>query len=292
MHVQKSFDERDVGTLYLVSTPIGNLEDMTYRAVNVLKQVDEIAAEDTRHTKKLLTHFEIATPLTSYHEHNKASAGKKLIDKLLAGRSIALVSDAGMPAISDPGSELVAEAIRARIPVVPVPGANAALTALIASGLSTTVFHFYGFLPRTPKKMREQLEQLSHHEGTLIFYEAPHRLSKTLDMMQKTWGNRRAVLARELTKRHEEFMRGTLDELLQWVKEHPPRGEYCVLVEGLAMTNAGQDLWWKELSVQEHVERYRKRGDDLKQAIKKAAQDRGVPKREIYAVIHRDSDTT
>lgn len=293
MNVQKSFEAHDVGTLYLVGTPIGNLEDITYRAVNVLRQVDEIAAEDTRRTKKLLAHYDIVAPLSSYHEHNQQSAGPKLIEKLVSGRSVALVSDAGLPAVSDPGAELVREAINAGIPVVPVPGANAALAALIASGLDTAAFHFYGFLPRTARKLRERLAQLRAREGTLIFYEAPHRLVKTLNAMREAWGNRHIVLARELTKKHEEFARGTLDEMLEWLREHPPRGEYCLLVEGTPHSaspfavSGGEQPWWQELTVEEHVETYVSRGEDPKTAMKKTALDRGISRRDVYSVLHR-----
>lgn len=280
------------GSLYLVATPIGNLEDMTYRAVRTLQECDIIAAEDTRQTRKLLSHFEI-TPsmLFSYHEHNKAASGPELIRYIIEGKNLALVSDAGLPAISDPGADLVALAIEHNIPVVPIPGANAALSALIASGLPTTSFTFAGFLPRERKDIRAVLSGLRSAQGTLLFYESPHRVAKTLVHLQEAFGNRRVVLARELTKRYEEFLRGTIEECSAWLAEHPPLGEYVIVVEGESKEEAekAESAWWRELSLEQHVTHYEAEGMARKDAMKKAASDRGLSKRDIYnALLERE----
>jgi len=289
--IQKSFQSHsDRGTLYLVATPIGNLEDMTFRAIRTLKEVSWIAAEDTRQTRKLLTHYEIPTRMVSYHEHNKLPSGTELIRILLTGESIALVSDAGLPAISDPGYELVKMAIAEGIPVVPIPGANAALSALIISGLATDRFTFAGFLPREKKNLQLALEKLAAHEETLIFYESPHRVVKTLAAMEVVWGNRDIVLARELTKRYEEVVRGTITEARSFLEEYPPLGEYCLVVSGFVQTQdqiEADKAWWKVLSLKEHTEHYEHLGLDSKEAIKKTAIDRGLPKREVYNELHR-----
>lgn len=290
MNIQRSYaaDRTGGGALYLVATPIGNLEDMTFRAVRILKEADIIAAEDTRQTRKLLTHFEIGGRLVSYHEHNKIHSGPELVRLLQEGQSIALVSDAGLPAISDPGQDLVRLAIEADIPVIPVPGANAALSALIASGLDTAGFRFVGFLPRDKKGLKEKLSSLQGVKETLLFYESPHRVVKTLEAMLQSWGNRQVVLARELTKRYEEFARGTLEEALVMLEEAPPLGEYCLVVEGASADAAGEQraaaetVWWKALTVAEHVERYEAEGQSRKEAMKRAAGDRGVSRRDIY----------
>jgi 16S rRNA (cytidine1402-2'-O)-methyltransferase len=291
MYSQSSFtgNVAERGELYLVATPIGNLEDMTVRAVNILKMVDIIAAEDTRQTKKLLNHFEIETRLISHHEHNKETSVKGIIELLNEGKKIALVSDAGMPAISDPGYELVREAAAQNIPVIPIPGANAALSALIASGLPTAQFVFVGFLPREKKEIKEQLKRLQYYSETLIFYEAPHRIVKTLEQMQEFIGNRQVSLARELTKRYEEFIRGTLDEVIPYLREQDQiRGEFCIVVEGYIGDQPEKDeaQWWSDLDPIEHVERYVEQGLSTKEAIKKTAEDRGTPKRDIYNLYH------
>ncbi|OMD41286.1 16S rRNA (cytidine(1402)-2'-O)-methyltransferase [Paenibacillus borealis] len=280
------------GCLYLVATPIGNLEDMTYRAVRTLKECDIIAAEDTRQTRKLLSHFEI-TPsmLFSYHEHNKAASGPELIRYIIEGKNLALVSDAGLPAISDPGADLVALAVSHHIPVIPIPGANAALSALIASGLPTTSFTFVGFLPRERKDIRNVLSAVRSVQGTLLFYESPHRVAKTLVHLQEAFGNRRVVLARELTKRYEEFLRGTIEECSAWLSEHPPLGEYVIVVEGESKEEAeiAESSWWRELSIELHVAHYENAGMARKEAMKKAAADRGLAKRDIYnALLDRE----
>lgn len=291
--VQKSFDNinEGTGTLYLVGTPIGNLEDITYRAVNTLKSVDIIAAEDTRQTRKLLTHFEISPELLfSYHEHNKDASGPELIRYIIEGKNLALVSDAGLPAISDPGADLVKLAIEAQIPVVTVPGANAALSALIASGLSTERFTFAGFLPREKKDMIPALTSLGASRSTLMFYESPHRVQKTLAVMLEALGNRRVVLARELTKRHEEYARGSIEECIQWLEEHPPLGEYCIIVEGMSPEEEKdrQNQWWQQLSLKEHVEHYEDEGLNRKDAMKRTAADRELSKRDVYNALLKE----
>lgn len=288
--IQKSYreDHSGVGTLYLVATPIGNLEDMTFRAIRTLKEVSMIAAEDTRQTRKLLTHFEVATRLVSYHEHNKQASGPELVRLLLEGQSIALVSDAGLPAISDPGYDLVRMAVEEGVPVVPIPGANAALSALIASGLPTERFSFVGFLPREKKDQTKLLEGLQHVQDTLLFYESPHRVEKTLLRMAEVWGaERRVCLARELTKRYEEFVRGTIAECLAHLEQYPPQGEYCVIAEGAsdAAVQEAADGWWEAKSLGEHVAHYEDRGIDRKDALKLVATDRGLSKRDVYNAL-------
>ncbi|WP_062107807.1 16S rRNA (cytidine(1402)-2'-O)-methyltransferase [Bacillus niameyensis] len=293
MQSQKSFSEiKDKGSLYLIPTPIGNLEDMTFRAVRILKEVDRIAAEDTRNTKKLLTHFEIHTPLVSYHEHNKESSGKELVEKLIAGENIALVSDAGTPCISDPGYELVGAAIEAGITVVPLPGANAAITALIASGIEAQPFLFYGFLSRGKKEKKSELDYLQKQNATIIFYEAPHRLKETLKAIREIFGNRRIVLSRELTKKFEEFLRGTLDEAIQWAENIEIRGEFCLVVEGSSEPlQDEEEQWWSTLDLKDHVQYYiDRKGLSSKEAIKQTAIDRSISKRDVYQAYHIDGE--
>lgn len=287
MHIQKSFMssvDNESAILYLVGTPIGNLEDMSSRAIRILREADWVAAEDTRQTRKLMAHFEISTRLISYHEHNKQTSGRELLRKLKSGESVALVSDAGLPAISDPGAQLVELAIAEHIRVVPIPGANAALSALIVSGLSTEAFIFIGFLPRDKKRSAALLEQLRRLEVTLLLYESPHRLSKTLQLLLDNLGDRTIALVRELTKKHEEIARGKLSECLMLLKEQPPRGEYCIVIEGnkLAKQEEANSLWWSLLTVTEHVEHYIEKGMDRMAAIKKVASERQVTKRDIY----------
>jgi 16S rRNA (cytidine1402-2'-O)-methyltransferase len=287
---QKSFEnEAQKGILYLVPTPIGNLEDMSFRAVRILKEADLIAAEDTRNTKKLCNYFEIQTPVVSYHEHNKESSGEKLIHKIKDGMKIALVSDAGMPAISDPGYELVEAAIREKVTVVPLPGANAALPALIASGLTCQPFYFYGFLNRSKKEKKAELEALKKQTGTLVFYESPHRLKETLTSMHGVLGNRKVAICRELTKKFEEFIRGTLEEILEWANQDEIRGEFCLIVEGADESKLKQEeiTWWETLSIEEHVNHYISVKEvPSKEAIKQTAMDRGISKREVYQAYH------
>lgn len=285
---QKS-SQHEACCLYLVPTPIGNLEDMTMRALRVLKEVDVIAAEDTRNTKKLCNYFEIQTPLVSYHEHNIEVGGEKLLSYLRSGKSVALVSDAGLPCISDPGADIVVKAIEEGFAVVPLPGANAALTALIASGLTPQPFYFFGFLNRNKKERRQQLEQLGKREETILFYEAPHRLKDTLKDMQLVLGERKIVMARELTKKFEEFLRGNLTEALEWAETNEVRGEFCLVLEGNAnapQEEEGND--WDELTIVEHIENYMEQHEvSSKEAIKEVAKLRGLPKRDVYNEYHQ-----
>lgn len=288
-HSDQVNDQR--GALYLVGTPIGNLEDMTYRAIRILQEVDIIAAEDTRNTIKLCNHFEISTPLISYHEHNQMTGGEKILALLNEGKSIALVSDAGMPCISDPGVDIAQKAIEEGIHVVPVPGANAAITALVASGLPSQPFLFYGFLPRHKKERTTALEQLSKKEETMILYEAPHRLKESLKAMQAHFEpTRRIVLARELTKKFEEFLRGTLADAIEWAQNHQVRGEFCIVIEGGEATEEVVDHWWHPLTIQEHVEAVIQEKDvRSKEAIKEVATARQMSKRDVYQAYHVDA---
>jgi 16S rRNA (cytidine1402-2'-O)-methyltransferase len=288
MWQQKSFEnEENKGILYLVPTPIGNLEDMSFRAIRILKEADVIAAEDTRNTKKLCNYFEIDTPIVSYHEHNKETSGEKLIQKVQQGLKVALVSDAGMPAISDPGYELVTAAVSERVTVVPLPGANAAITSLIASGIVCQPFYFYGFLNRSKKDKRVELESLKRQSATIIFYESPHRLKETLSVIHEVLGNRKIAICRELTKKYEEFIRGSIEEVIQWAQTDEIRGEFCIIVEGSTEEPEEENNWWDSLSVEEHVNHYISvKGLPSKEAIKQTAKDRGINKREVYQAYH------
>lgn len=288
MKSQKSFEQEREPALYLVPTPIGNLEDMTYRAVRILREADVIAAEDTRNTKKLCNHFEIPTPLISYHEHNRQQSGESILERIRSGNVVALVSDAGMPAISDPGYELVQACIEEGIPVVALPGANAALTALIASGIAPQPFYFYGFLNRSRKEKKKELEELKKKDGAIIFYESPHRLKETLGLLYEYLGDRQIVLARELTKRFEEYIRGTIAEVINWASNQEIRGEFVVIVEG---TNYVEEeaVWWKNIGLKEHVDQYiESEGMKPNDAIKQTAKERNIPKREVYQAYHID----
>lgn len=287
MWQQKSFQMNESGILYLVPTPIGNLEDMTFRAIRMLKEADFIAAEDTRQTKKLCNYFEIETPVMSYHEHNKEVSGQKILDMLERGKTVALVSDAGMPCISDPGYDIVVQAVAEQYPVVPLPGPNAALTALIASGLETKHFYFYGFLQRHKKERKAELEKLRYIPNTMMFYEAPHRLGETLVSMKDVLGNRNVVLCRELTKKFEEFIRGSFEEVIHWAKENEVRGEFCVLVEGSTEEEISEEAWWESLTVEEHVDYYiEEKGLSSKEAIKTVTKERNMSKRDVYQAYH------
>lgn len=282
---QKSFKgHHETGSLYLVPTPIGNLEDMTYRSVRILQEVDLIASEDTRNTQKLLNHFEIQTPQKSLHEHNYKERIPQLIAELMSGRSIAQVSDAGMPSISDPGHELVLACIQAGIPVVAIPGPTAGMTALIASGLLPQPFLFYGFLGRKKKEQQTTLETLKEYTATLIFYESPYRISATLTNMLTVFGNRQVVLCRELTKIHEEYLRGSIEELLDYIEEHPVRGECCLLVEG--NTGSEEPQTQIEGSLKEQVEQLIALGEKTNAAIKAVAVKNGLKKQEVYRQFH------
>lgn len=286
MYNQKSFkDHSDIGTLYLVPTPIGNLEDMTYRSVRLLQEADLIASEDTRNTQKLLNHFEVETPQKSLHEHNYKERIPYLLEQLKTGQSIAQVSDAGMPSISDPGHELVVACIAEGIPVVSVPGPTAGITALIASGLEPQPFLFYGFLPRKKKEQKEILMQLKPQTATLIFYESPYRVSATLENIRVVLGNRQVVLCRELTKIHEEYLRGDVDELLMYLKENQIKGECCLMVAGDdgSLTEAEEVI---QISLREQVEALIATGEKPNAAIKKVAAANHLKKQEVYRQFH------
>ncbi len=272
------------GKLYLVATPIGNLEDMTYRAVRILKEADIIAAEDTRNSIKLLNHFEIKTPMTSYHEHNKYEKAVELVALLLDGKNIAEITDAGTPGISDPGEELVKKCYENGIEVVPVPGACAAVNALIASGQPTRRFAFEAFLPSEKKKRKQVLEELKNETRTMIIYEAPHRLTKTLKELSETLGDREATVCRELTKKHETFFKTSLYKAAEYYTENEPKGECIIVIRGKSAEEIEKEAAakWEQMSVSEHLKMYIEQGMDKKEATKLVAKDRGVSKREIY----------
>lgn len=280
-----SFKSNQGGQLYLVPTPIGNLDDMTARAIDTLKKVDLIAAEDTRHTALLLRHFGIDTPEISFHEHNTEERVPELVAKLESGMTIAQCSDAGMPSISDPGRELVKAATKKGIPVVPLPGPNAGLTALIASGINPQPFSFYGFLDRKPQQQVKQLTPLANRSETLIFYEAPHRLKRTLTSMAKVFGeDRYVVLARELTKRYEEFLRGSLAELVDWADHHQIRGEFVIIVSGNPHPNS--DRTAPVLSPIDQVKQAVAAGEKPNTAIKHVARQNGINRQALYRQYH------
>ena len=269
------------GVLYIVATPIGNLEDITFRAIRILKEVDLIAAEDTRQTLKLLNYYEISKPLISYHRHNEEVKQEILIKKLKEGQNIALVSDAGTPVISDPGEIIVKEALKEDIKVIPIPGACALINALVASGLDTKEFSFYGFLSLNKKLRRDKLKEIEKENKTIILYEAPHKLTYTLKDLAQILGNRKIVLARELTKIHEEFLIGTLSDIMQKYKE--PKGEHIILIEGNKIKEETEEkMAIKEMSLEEHYKYYEKQGFSKNEIIKKIAKDKGVSKNEIY----------
>lgn len=271
------------GTLYLVATPIGNLEDITFRAINILKQVDIIAAEDTRQTLKLLNHYEISKPLISYHRHNEEVKVESLIQKLKDGNNIALVSDAGTPVISDPGEIIVKEAIKEEINIVPIPGACALINALITSGLDTKEFCFYGFLSLNKKIRKNKLEEIKKENKTIILYEAPHKLLSTLKDLEKILDNRKIVIARELTKIHEEFLRGTVPEILEKYPE--PRGEHIIIIEGNSKKENDEENIINDMSVNDMYKLYEKEGLSKNEIIKKIAKNNGVSKNEIYQLF-------
>lgn len=273
------------GTLFLCATPIGNLEDMTFRVIRTLKEVDLIAAEDTRNSIRLLNHFEIQTPMTSYHEYNKYEKGRKLVEKLIEGQNIALITDAGTPGISDPGEELVRMCYEAGIQVTSLPGAAACITALTMSGLPTRRFAFEAFLPSDKKEREQVLAELGTETRTIILYEAPHRLVKTLKLLAERLGeNRRITVCRELTKKHETAFATTIEEAAAYYEANDPKGECVLVIEGRSREEMAQEerARWEEMSVEEHMEYYISQGIDKKEAMKKVAKDRGVPKREIY----------
>ena len=273
------------GMLYLCATPIGNLGDITYRAVEMLRTADVIAAEDTRHTRGLLAHYDIHTPMTSYHEHNKEEKGAELIARMRAGETVVCVSDAGLPGIADPGGDLARRAIAEGIPVTPLPGANAALSALICAGLPLEGFTFVGFLPRKEKKRRELLARIAAYPETLIFYEAPHRLRETLAALTAKLGaERRACVARELTKKFEELRRTTLGDLLAHYREHEPRGEFVLIVAGADESAAAADDV-EEMSLTERYAAHIAKGLDKKEAMRRTAQELGISRRDVYQAV-------
>ncbi len=265
------------GTLYLVATPIGNLEDITYRAIKILNEVDLIAAEDTRQTLKLLNHLKISKPLISYHRHNEEIKKDILIQKLLTGENIAIVTDAGTPAISDPGEEIVKEAIKNEIKIIPIPGACALINALIASGLDTKEFSFYAFLPLNKKLRREKFDQIKNDGKTCIIYEAPHRIIETLQDIYNLLGSRNVVVAKEITKIHETYIRGNVLDVINKIEN--PKGEYIIIIEGKEIIKENK---LNKLSLEEHYKFYESQGLDKKEIIKKIAKDKNVNKNEIY----------
>jgi 16S rRNA (cytidine1402-2'-O)-methyltransferase len=297
--VQRLPEGEGAGALFVVATPIGNLEDMTPRAIRILREVDLIAAEDTRRTRQLLSRFGIRNRLVSHHEHNRKASGRELIRLLEEGRRIALVTDAGTPGVADPGAELVAEAANRNIPVIPVPGPSAALAALVVSGLPTDRFLFAGFPPRGSRQLEEFLDGLEAEKGTIVLYEAPHRLQRTLAALAGRWPERRMALARELTKLHEEIVRGTVAEVAEYAARQPALGEYCLVVEGAKDRSvpaksgepgaSGGDgsasPWWSGLSIAEHVARYERETGDRKEAMRLAAKDRGLARRDVYRAL-------
>ena len=276
---------KETGELFLCATPIGNLEDMPVRAVRIMKEADLIAAEDTRNSIKLINHFEIDTPMTSYHEYNKVDKAKVLVDKMLAGQTVALITDAGTPGISDPGEELVRQAVQAGINVTSVPGPAACINALIISGLPTRRFVFEAFLPSDKKERAAVLEELSHETRTMIIYEAPHRLCRTLaELAEILGGDRQIAVCKELTKRHETVYRSDIKGAVDYYNANEPRGEYVLVIAGLNREDIIRDKQdaWKEMPLEEHLKHYESQGIERREAIKLVAKDRGVPKREIY----------
>lgn len=272
------------GTLYLCATPIGNLGDMTSRVIDTLREVDIIAAEDTRNSIKLLNHFEIKTPMTSYHEYNKVEKADQLVTWLQAGKNIALITDAGTPAISDPGEVLVKKCIRAGIPVTSLPGCCACITALTLSGLPTRRFCFEGFLPTDKKEKKFILEELKIETRTMILYEAPHHLKRTLSELYEVLGKRRITLCRELTKRFETVFPTTLEEAVRYYEENEPKGEYVLVIEGIdrKILKREEQKEWEKLTIKEHMRIYEEQGIERKEAMKRVAVDRGISKREVY----------
>ena len=275
------------GKLYLCATPIGNLEDITFRVVRILKEADLIAAEDTRNSLRLLNHFEIKTPMTSYHEYNKIEKGHQLVDKMLGGLTVALITDAGTPGISDPGEELVKMCLEAGLPVSSVPGPAACITALTMSGLSTRRFAFEAFLPSDKKEKQVVLEELKTETRTIVLYEAPHRLIRTLQELYDILGERRITVCRELTKKHETAFQTTLKGAVDWYSVNEPRGECVLVIEGKSRESIEKEKQesWQEISVEEHMERYESQGISRKEAMKLVAVDRGTTKREIYQYL-------
>lgn len=275
------------GKLFLCATPIGNLEDITYRVLRTLKEVDLIAAEDTRNSIKLLNHFEIKTPMTSYHEYNKIEKAYQLVDKMREGKNIALITDAGTPGISDPGEDLVRICYEEGIEVTSLPGPAACITALTMSGLPTRRFAFEAFLPREKKERALVLEQLKKETRTIILYEAPHHLVKTLEELLEALGNRKIAVCRELTKRYEEKTLASISEVLDYYKENEPRGEYVLVLEGKSFETIAEEekKSWEAMTIEEHMAIYEGQGIDRKEAMKLVAKDRGISKRDVYQAL-------
>lgn len=269
-----------MGKLFICPTPIGNLEDISYRVLKTLENVDLIAAEDTRHSRKLLNHFEIDKKLVSYHEHNKETSGRRLVEDMLSGKDIALISDAGMPGISDPGEDLVKLCIGENIKVEVLPGASAFTLGLVLSGFDTSRFVFEGFLSRKKKQKSEKLEELKYEKRTMIFYESPHRLVETLEIMEKVLGNRQISISRELTKLHEETLRMDILSAARHFKEKPPKGEFVLVLEG--STEEASEEFWRDMDIEEHIRYYMESGNSKKDAVKMVAKDRGIKKSDIY----------
>ena len=281
-------EQHKTGTLYLCATPIGNLEDITYRVLRTLKEVDLIAAEDTRNSIRLLNHFEIKTPMTSYHEYNKIEKAYQLVAKMREGKNIALITDAGTPGISDPGEDIVRICYEEGIPVTSLPGAAACITALTMSGLPTRRFAFEAFLPKDKKEHQAVLEELKTETRTIIIYEAPHHLVRTLQELHDTLaGDRRLTICRELTKRHEEKLQMTLADSLSYYEVNEPRGEYVLIIAGRSREEMKKEeqAGWEALSLEEHMAHYESQGIDRKEAMKRVAKDRGVSKRDIYQAL-------
>lgn len=275
------------GILYLCPTPIGNLEDMTFRAIRVLKEVDLIAAEDTRNSIKLLNHFDIKTPMTSYHEFNKYDKAKVLVDKMLAGDSIAVITDAGSPGISDPGEELVKQCYQAGIQVVALPGATAVITALTMSGLSTRRFAFEAFLPMDKKERQAVLDDLKQETRTMVIYEAPHRVGKTLPELYAALGERQITICRELTKKHEQALRMNLSEAATYYESNEPKGEFVLVIEGKSFKQFKEESIesFMDMPIEQHMDMYIKQGIEKKEAMKLVAKDRGIGKRDVYKLL-------
>ena len=280
------------GKLYLCATPIGNLEDITLRVLRTLKEVDLIAAEDTRNSIKLLNHFDIKTPMTSYHEYNKIDKAYVLINKMQEGQNIALITDAGTPGISDPGEELAAMCYEAGIEVTSLPGPSSCITALTLSGLPTRRFAFEAFLPADKKERKQILEELKNETRTIILYEAPHRLVRTLEELKETLGNRRMTLCRELTKKHETAFHSTIDDLILYYQTEKPLGECVLVIEGRSRKEMEEEqkASWEKITIEEHMELYENKGYSRKEAMKLVANDRGMTKREVYQYLINNSD--
>lgn len=283
----QSEEKNRAGTLYLCATPIGNLEDMTFRAVRILKEVDLIAAEDTRNSIKLLNHFEIKTPMTSYHEYNKIEKGHRLVERILNGENIALITDAGTPGISDPGEELVRMCQEAGGLVTAVPGPSACITALTISGLPSRRFAFEAFLPSDKKERQAVLEELKGETRTIVLYEAPHRLVKTLKLLKDTLGNRRIRICRELTKKHETVFAAAIAEAVSYYEMYEPKGECVLVIEGKSRREIEKEeiASWEMMSIEEHMQFYEKQGINRKDAMKRVAKDRGISRREVYSAL-------